>query len=78
MFNSLLLTLLMGLNVVNKLYFCKLLEEYVLIEQNISDTKNGFESDFIVSRKDEMVGSLTRLTANDELSVIFNEDGVNI
>ncbi len=44
--------------------------------QKTLDTKNGFESCLIVSKSDATLGSLTKFTANEEFSLILNEDGV--
>ena len=44
--------------------------------QNTLETKNGFESCFIVSKSDARFGSLTKFTANEEFSLILNVDGV--
>ena len=63
---------------MNKLYFCRLLEVNVLIEQNIYEVKNGFESDLIVSIKDEMLWSLIKLIAKDEFNLTFKEEDVKI
>lgn len=76
--NSLLLMLSIELRAVERLYFCRLLEVYVLIVQKTLDKKKGFESCLIVNKTDETFGSLIKFTANDVLSLTRNEDGVRI
>lgn len=61
-----------GTKFVVIVYFWKLVDVYVFIEQKTFEIKNGFDNYLTVNNIDDKLGSLNKFTTADEFTFIFN------